>query len=250
MLLRLPSRSRRRKEAESNVRRRKAACPDLLRLLTLAATNGGYERFGGDGLDTVSYEFDTDSMSCERKGNLPRLERHHYQAHAVVFWTNTMEGRARGWLTPAFHSAFRELMLHAAARENLYCPAYILMPDHLHLLWMGMRRDSDQLNAVKFLRTQLKPALGIGREWQHQPHDHVLSEEERRRDAFARFCFYTLENPVRAKLVERATDWPFIGAIVPGYPILNPLAEGHWELFWKLHAVEREAEPPPAPTLR
>jgi len=139
-------------------------------------------------------------MTPPRKGKLPRLEKHHYQGHAVIFWTNTLDERARGWLTPAFHATFRELMLHAAAREHLFCPAYCLMPDHLHLLWMGLRRESDQLNAMKFLRTHLEPALGGGREWQHQPHDHVLREEERQRNAFARFCFYTLANPVRAGL--------------------------------------------------
>jgi hypothetical protein len=69
-------------------------------------------------------------VTFKRKGNLPRLLRHHYQGHAVVFWTNTLEARARGWLTPAFHATFREMMLHAAARERLFCPIYCLMPDH------------------------------------------------------------------------------------------------------------------------
>ena len=77
-------------------------------------------------------------------------------------------------------------MLHAAVREELFCPAYCLMPDHLHLISMGMRRESDQLNGIKFLRTHLEPALGGVRESQHQPHDHVLREKERMRNAFAR----------------------------------------------------------------
>ena len=136
-------------------------------------------------------------------------------------------------------------MLHAAVRERLFCPAYCLMPDHLHLVWMGLRRDSDQLNAMKFLRTHLEPALGEGREWQHQPHDHVLREKERKRNAFASFCFYTLANPVRAKLVKRERDWLFLGAVVPGYPELHPLAEDFWEVFWKLYVDERETEPAP-----
>ena len=176
------------------------------------------------------------------------MERHHYQGHAVVFWTNTLEERDRGWLTPAFHATFRELLLHAATREHFFCPAYCLMPDHLHLVWMGMRRETDQLNAMKFLRTHLEPALGNGREWQHQSHDHVLREEERRRNAFARFCFYTLANPVRAELVQRESEWPFSGAIIPGYPTLHPFAEDYWERFWKLYIAERESEPPPAAT--
>src|ERR1039458_8165160 len=86
---------------------------------------------------------------------LPRLRREFYQADAVVFWTLPVEHRARGWLSESFHAAFRELMLHAAAREGLLSPAYCLMPDHLHLVWMGLRADSDQRNGVKFLRAQL-----------------------------------------------------------------------------------------------
>ena len=42
-------------------------------------------------------------------------------------------------------------MLHAAAREGLFCPVYCLMPDHLHLVWMGLRLDTDQLNGMAFL---------------------------------------------------------------------------------------------------
>lgn len=120
------------------------------------------------------------------------------------------------------------------------------MPDHLHLIWMGMRHETDQLNAMKFLRFQLEPALGGSREWQHQPHDHVLREKERMRNAFASFCFYTLSNPIRAELVKRQEEWPYLGAIVPGYPTLRPLQEGYWEKFWKLHAEHRNSEPPPS----
>jgi putative transposase len=179
----------------------------------------------------------------EQKDNLPRLLRHHYQGHAVVMWTLTVEHRVTGWLNEPFHSRFRELMLHAAVREKIWCPTYCLMPDHLHLVWMGMRRESDQLNAMKFLRRQLAPALR-SHKFQHQAHDHVLREDERKRGAFARVCFYVLANPGRAKLVAEGGDWPFSGAIVPGYPALHPMQEDFREKFWKLYAAERDSESP------
>jgi hypothetical protein len=68
---------------------------------------------------------------------------------------------------------------------------------------------------------------------------------DRRRNAFASFCFNTLANPVRDELVKKESDWPYSGAIIPGYPSVHPLADGYWELFWKLYVTEREAEPPP-----
>ena len=118
------------------------------------------------------------------------------------------------------------------------------MPDHLHLIWMGLRRECDQLNAMKFLRSELKSHLNNGRDWQHQAHDHVLREEDRRCNAFAAFCFYTLANPVREKLVESESQWPFSGCVIPGYPRMNPFQDDYWELFWKLYQQTREAEPP------
>ena len=123
------------------------------------------------------------------KRKLPRLERHRYTGHAVIFWTLTLEGRPKGWLNERFHFKFREYMLHAAAREWLLCPVYCLMPDHLHFMWIGLHCAADQLDAMKFLRVRLEPSLGDRREWQHQPHDHVLREQERQRGAFASFCF-------------------------------------------------------------
>jgi putative transposase len=114
---------------------------------------------------------------------LPRLRREFYQGDAVIFWTMPISNRAEGWLGEPFHAAFREIMLHAAAREGLLCPAYCLMPDHLHWVWMGLRPDTDQRNGVKFVRAQLGRHLKPTR-FQHQAHDHVLRPEERQRHAF------------------------------------------------------------------
>jgi REP element-mobilizing transposase RayT len=177
---------------------------------------------------------------------LPRLAAENYQGDAVIHWTMSIAMRGAGWLKEAFHLQFREMMLHVAAREGLLCPAYCLMPDHIHLLWMGLRPDSNQRNGMKFLREHLAPALRPHR-FQHQAHDHVLREEERKRGAFAKICFYILANPVRARLTRETEPWPHCGAIVPGYPKLHPLAEDFWPLFWKLYLAAR---PPDAGNIK
>src|SRR3954452_14917828 len=99
------------------------------------------------------------------------------------------------------------------ARERVWCPVYCLMPDHLHLVWMGMTRQSDQLNGMRFFRRQLAPLLKP-HDLQHQAHDHVLRERERKRGAFASVCFYILANPVRANLLKESERWPYNGAII------------------------------------
>ncbi len=178
--------------------------------------------------------------------HLPRLGPEFYRGFAVVQWTITFERRARGWLDDHFHFHFRELLLHAAAREALCCPVYILMPDHLHLLWMGLRINSNQRNAMKFLRKHLSAELarrsqtGVEFELQKQAHDSVLREQDRRRGAFEKSCFYLLDNPRRKNLVNHPRDWSYLGAVVPGYPFLHPLAEDFWQQFWKIYAQGRK----------
>ena len=193
--------------------------------------------------------------------HLPRLDRSRYQAFAAVHWTMPVLPRVPGWLDDRFHQQFRELQLHACARERLFCPAYCLMPDHLHFVWIGLSVQSNQRNAVKFFREHLNRMLAgenlsepgspansrsqLPRKWklQSQAHDHLLTEDEREHDAFAKVCFYVLANPVRAELAQREQDWPFSGAILPGYPTLHPFQEDYWQLFWRLYYQHRESTP-------
>ena len=179
------------------------------------------------------------TVSDRKPHHLPRLDLEFYRGDAAVHWTLTVFDRGTGWLTQSFHSAFRELLLHVAAREGLFCPAYCLMPDHIHLLWLGLWRDTDQRNGMSFLRTHLEPKLSPHK-FQPQAHDHVLRDEERKHDAFARICFYILANPVRAGLILEAEGWPFCGAIVPGYPTLHPLQADFQQKFWKLIQQQRQ----------
>jgi len=170
---------------------------------------------------------------------LPRLKREFYQADAVGFLTLPTHERRVGWLDERFHAVFREMMLHAASREGLLCPAYCLMPDHIHFVWMGLRHDTDQRNATKFLRAQLGPFLKPAK-FQHQPHDHVLKPAERRRRAFTLACAdYVLLNPFKGKLVKKPSDWPYLGAMVAGYPRLHPYEDDYWPWFWKHYYTVR-----------
>jgi REP element-mobilizing transposase RayT len=135
------------------------------------------------------------------KGHLPRLSPEHYRGRTIVHWTLTIERRAKGWLTPDFHLRWQLALLHACTRYDLLCPAYVLMPDHVHLLWIGLNeRGSDQRIAAEFLRKNLRPHLAPA-DWQQQAHDHVLREAEREHDTFRTIASYIFDNPVRAGLI-------------------------------------------------
>ncbi len=159
------------------------------------------------------------------QAHLPRLAPEFYRGHAFVHWTLTTEHHATGWLTPAFHHAWQLTLLHACARYALACPAYVLMPDHAHLLILGLHAEtSDQRLAIEFLRKHLRPSLAPT-DWQRQAHDNVLRESDREHAAFQLTAHYIGENPVRAKLAARWQDYAYTGCCISGSPIANPSSQ-------------------------
>jgi putative transposase len=169
------------------------------------------------------------------KGRLQRLDDNYYRGQAFVHWTMTIEVRAKRWLNREHHARLRELLCHALCRFRLLCPAYCLMPDHGHFLWVGSSATSHQKRAATLFRTGWNEELGLsGRKLQRQSFDHVLREKEREHFAFSAVSHYILENPVRAGMAANWKTYPFSGALVPGYPGLDPRMPDFWERFWKI----------------
>lgn len=170
---------------------------------------------------------------------LRRLDPEAYRGQACVHWSMTMDQRTQGWLVPIFYYKFRGILTHTMFRYGLCCPIYCCMPDHIHLLWLGILDGSDQRNAAKFFRAQLNPILEkLGARFQQQPYDHVLCEEERASSAFEQVVEYIARNPERAGLVpvDGFRDYKFTGCLMPGYPDLTPWQENFWDLFWRIYA--------------
>ena len=171
--------------------------------------------------------------------HLPRLEQGFYCGKAFVHWTYTIRNRCVGWLSPKFYYKFRELLAHAAFRYSFTCPIFTLMPDHLHMVWIGIDDQTDQLKASKYFRKQLGITLAtIGFEFQHQPHDRVLRESDRQESDFEDLVEYIARNPERAGLVpvEGYRDCPYTDCLVPGYPELTIWQSDFWPRFWRTYS--------------
>lgn len=152
-----------------------------------------------------------------------------------------IDGRRVGWLTDTFHLRFREIHLHTLGRYDLLCPVYCLMPDHLHLFWLGLGSGSDQNKAATFFRRHLNVVLkASGFELQKQAWDVVLDEKDREHGAVLKTVFYITENPLRGGLVAAAGQWPFSGSLAPGYPKFDWREPDYSEKVWKLYQLEVE----------
>ena len=182
-----------------------------------------------------SYERErVDSARTEKK-HLSRLAPGFYRGHAFVHWTLTIANRATGWLSPSFHHAWELMLLHTCARYDLVCPAYVLMPDHIHLVLLGLNEiGSDQRVAVEFFRKHLRPTLAPA-DWQRQTHDNVLRGSDRERGAFTALAHYLFDNAVRAELTTDWRDYPFTGCCIAGYPDVDVRKDDYWDLFWRIY---------------
>jgi putative transposase len=178
-----------------------------------------------------------------RSEHLPRLPTENYRGQAYVHWSLTIQDRKTGWLVPIFYYKFRELLAHTAFRYGLCCPIYCCMPDHLHMLWVGILDACDQRLASRYLRKQLNSVLDkLGHRLQREAHDHVLREEERQRSAFEDVFEYIARNPERAGLVRENSYrlYPYTDCLLPGYPELKIWQNDYWERFWRAYAFLRK----------
>ena len=174
---------------------------------------------------------------------LKRLEPENYRGQAYVHWSLSIEDRKRGWLQAIVLYKFRELLTHTMFRYGLCCPIFVLMPDHFHMMWVGILDGTDQLPAMKHFRARLNDTLAmLDYKLQPQAYDNVLKDDERTEAAFHATCEYIARNPERAELVEidKYAQYKYAGCIVPGYPELKPFADDFWTRFGRAYSYLRK----------
>jgi putative transposase len=107
--------------------------------------------------------------------------------------------------------AVRQQILRACREAEFEVVADCFMPDHLHQLVHGRTSTANCLSLIKrakqysgyYFKQQFKQSL-----WLRYGHDRWLRRD---RDIHG-IVRYILDNPVRAGLVERVEDYPFIGS--------------------------------------
>jgi hypothetical protein len=113
------------------------------------------------------------------------------------------------------------------------------MPDHIHMLWIGVCDSCDQRIAMRYFRKQMNLVLGkVGVQFQLQPYDHVLSENDRKHDAFESVAEYIVRNPERRGLVpvDGYATYRYSDCLIPGYPDLKLFQSDFWPRMWRTYA--------------
>ena len=57
------------------------------------------------------------------------------------------------------------------------------------------------------------------------------------KNALLKIMTYIRENPVRGGFVQAWKDFPYTGAMVPGYPDLDPRNDDFPDKFWRIYGI-------------
>ena len=144
-------------------------------------------------------------------GKPEHLKAFDYLGPYRYFLTFCAYQRRRRFVTADRVLAVRTQIERAASEQHFALIAYCFMPDHVHLLVEGQTEDSDcrrfMARAKQYSGFQYRAAFG-GRLWQRYGFERTLRDGE----ATVSVARYILENPLKAGLVERIADYPFVGS--------------------------------------
>ncbi len=138
-------------------------------------------------------------------------------AGGTYFFTVNLAERNRKLLVE-YIDFLREMVRKVKIAHPFHIDAMVVLPDHLHALWILPEGDSDYETRWMLIKTGfsrkipknerinksrvLKGERGI---WQRRYWEHVIRDDW----DFEKHVDYIHFNPVKHKLVECAIDWPY-----------------------------------------
>jgi putative transposase len=142
-----------------------------------------------------------------------RLPAEHYLGRQYHFVTLCTEGRRPLFTSPPLVQELLEVLRRQAALHASGIYAYRFMPDHLHLELAGLEENASLTRIMRSYKGNAAVAArrrGIRSLWQKAYYDHIVRANE----GIDAVAFYIFNNPVRAGLVRKITEWPHSGSFM------------------------------------
>ena len=141
----------------------------------------------------------------------PRIPDFDYVGPLAVFFTISTRSRRPAFLDPEIAGYAVDQILQIAEAFEIELSAYCFMPDHVHVLAMGLHDQSETVTMI--VRWKQKTGYWHRQRtreflWQPGYWERVLRDE----DDVAQAVRYIVANPLRAGLAIDLTTYPWIGA--------------------------------------
>ena len=125
-------------------------------------------------------------------------------------------GRAQTFFSDADYALYRDLLAASCRAAEVDIWAWVLMPNHVHLiLWPMPNFTLSEILKRRKRHTARQANLILGRTgetfWQHESYDHWIRNDEEK----SRIRRYIRNNPVTAKLCQSPEEWTWSSAYLP-----------------------------------
>ena len=117
--------------------------------------------------------------------------------------TFTCYHRRQGFDSPAVYDLFLQVLNQMRCRFGLSIYAYVVMPEHVHLLVSEPQPSGLLADAIHYLKLSFAKRLGRGVFWQKRYYDRNLRDEREFREKLR----YIHQNPVKRGLCKCAGEW-------------------------------------------
>ena len=137
-----------------------------------------------------------------------RLHKNLYKGKTTVVITACIKDRVPAFTSEEIVSVVKKFLVEASSRFVCDVDAFCFMPDHLHLILSGKKRESSCLDAVRLFKQRSGywfSQKGFSWRWQKDFYDHILREDE----DLIKQIRYIMENPLRKGIVRNWKHYPF-----------------------------------------
>lgn len=146
--------------------------------------------------------------------------RRHFDFSGYCFITISTHNRKRVLTKPKVLNALRAAIKQTAITHPFKIQAWVVMPDHMHLLVGADDSGFDiRVRKIKALTTRALPEYGYkktqlnlvrhkrrqGSLWHNRFYDHMIRNEKE----LYMYSLYCCFNPVKHGYVKNAIDWPY-----------------------------------------
>jgi putative transposase len=160
-----------------------------------------------------------------------RLTKTHYIGRRWYFITICCHANRPVFVDARRANHLIETLRRESAVSRFAVHAYCVMPDHFHMLVLGLDEGSDFLLFVrrfKLATTREFRRTSRGGLWQKKFYDHVL----RPGDSPERVAAYIWMNPARKGLCHDVSEYPFCGSFVLDWKVSSGVVRP-WLPPWK-----------------